>query len=97
MAHELNPWKQAGCTLSLKVSNFSQREPFSREINEKHGEGGALNANYRTAEALAVISNRLGLHCLAYGIDFVFKTAGDTVVLDFCDKETMERASHIFA
>ena len=93
--YEIRDWKQPGCSLSVKVAQLSAREPFSREINETHGEGGALNANYQTAEALAVASNALGEHGIVYGVDFVFKTAGDAIVFDFCDSQTMRHAAHI--
>ena len=93
--YETRDWKQPGCSLSVKIAQLSAREPFSREIHETHGEGGALNANYQTAEALAVASNALGEHGIVYGVDFVFKTAGDAINFDFCNNKTMRRASHI--
>ena len=69
---------------------MSQRETFSREINKAHGEGGGLNANYRTAEAIAVAANVLGRLKLKYGEHFVFKTdLFDHISFDFCDRETM--------
>ena len=93
--YETRDWKQPGCSLSVKIAQLSAREPFSREINEAYGEGGALNANYQTAEALAIAANMLRGGGLVYGVDFVFKTAGDAVVFDFCDSQTMRRAAHI--
>jgi hypothetical protein len=98
MAYELKSWKQADCSFSIRVSGLSDRAPFSQEINERDGEGGALNANYRTVEAIARATNAFGVHGLIYGVHFVFKTATvHDVVFDFCDKETRDRAVTILA
>lgn len=92
MAYEIKPWKTRGCTLSLKTSKITDRETFSQEINEQYGEGGGLNANYRTVEAVAMASNALGTLGFKYNKDFVFKTAGlDEIVLDFADLDTLIR------
>jgi hypothetical protein len=97
MASEITPWKKPGCSLSLIEMDLSTRETSSREINEKYGEGGGLNANYRTVEAVAKASNILGHYGLKYGEDFIFKTAsGEEIFLDFCDETTVERAGSIF-
>ena len=96
MAHEITPWKEPGCELTLEVGKFSNRETYSREINEEYGEGGGLNANYRTVEAIAKVANILGLKSLRYGIHFVFKTGGgDKVIFDFCNKIIKEDALRI--
>jgi hypothetical protein len=98
MAHELKPWKQEHCSLAVDMKHLSEREPFSQEINELLGEGGALNANYRTVEAIARATNAFGVRGLIYGVDFVFKTAGlDDAVFDFRDQETRELARQILA
>jgi len=93
VAHEILPWKEVGCTMRIPTDSLSKRETFSREINEEEGGGGALNANYRTAEALAVVSNVLGNMGLYYGVHFVFKTGGqDEILLDFSGKQSYELA-----
>lgn len=93
MAYELKPWKQPHCSLAVPMHQLSDREPFSQEINDVHGEGGALNANYRTVEAIARAANALGAGGLIYGVDFVFKTAGlHDVVFDFRDQGFRECA-----
>lgn len=94
MAYEVTHWKQSNCSLSLKIDRFSKRETFSREINQTYGEGGALNANYRTTEAALRIANILGLAGLTEGTHFVFKTGGmNCVSFDFCDQSALARAS----
>lgn len=98
MAHEVNDWKQPSCTLSVNVGNISQRETFSREINEAFGEGGGLNANYRTVEAIAIMANTLGDGGLIYGADFVWKTGGsEEISFDFRDQVAKKRAMFILA
>lgn len=93
MANEITPWKIADCTLDLSVEKLSRREPFSREINQKYGEGGALNANYRTVEAVAIATGHLERNGLRYGRDFVWKTGGgDVVSFDFSNHRTRARA-----
>lgn len=96
MANEITAWKKENCSLTLKTNILSQRETFSMEINEIFGEGGGLNADYRTVEAVAKVSNILGLNNLIHRKHFVFKTGGiDCVSFDFCDKETREKAEKI--
>lgn len=92
MANEVRPWKKEGCAVSVAIADLTQREPHSREINEMYGEGGALNANYRTADAIARGSNILGKIGMVYGHDFVWKTAGlDEVSFDFANEEKRRR------
>ncbi|MFH1461203.1 MAG: hypothetical protein ABIF84_02170 [Patescibacteria group bacterium] len=98
MPYEITAWKSPDCSLTLKISQFSDRETFSREINERLGEGGALNADYRTAEALAKVANLLGMAGFVYGEDFVFKTSCsplDELALDFSIQSTKERVKEI--
>ena len=98
MAYEVKPWKQAGCDLQVQIAKLSLRETNSREINETHGEGGGLNANYRTVEAAILAGNMLGANGLYYGEDFVFKTGGlDTVSFDFRNPEVKRAAGVILA
>lgn len=98
MAYEVKDWKEAGCSLFIKPSNLSSRETFSKEINETFGEGGGLNADYRTVEAVAIVANVLALNGLIYGIDFIFKTGGaDKINFDFCNKSAKKSAKEILA
>lgn len=88
MAYEIALWnkqKEEGCVLNLKVSDISSREGFSREINEKYGEGGGLNANYTMVEAGLVVANLLGaVNGFRYGKEFYFKTTGlDKIIFEF--------------
>ncbi len=81
-----------GCALAVPTIVMSERETHSEEINRIHGEGGGLNANYRQVEAAAAASNILGAAGLAYNVDFVIKTVGDMVILDFKDQSTLLEA-----
>lgn len=92
MAFEVRAWKKDGCSLSVKVAAVTHREPHSQEINEIYGEGGGLNANYRTVEAVAIVANVLGNSGLGYDREFVFKTGADTIAFDFLDEETRNEA-----
>ncbi|MFY9457836.1 MAG: hypothetical protein WAP23_02820 [Candidatus Spechtbacterales bacterium] len=97
MAYEVGDWKTPGCSLSIKTDNLSTREEHSSEINETFGEGGALNANYRTLESAMVAANILGEQLgMRYGVHFVFKTSGfDTIHLDFCDEASRNAAEKV--
>lgn len=97
MAHEVTNWKVPGCSLDVRIDDLSVREEHSREINETFGEGGGLNANYRTVEAVAIAANILGEKLgMQYGVHFVFKTAGfGTIHLDFCDEGSRNAAENV--
>lgn len=99
MTYEVKDWKESGCSLVVKTSQVSDRETFSEEINEKYGEGGGLNANYRTVEAAVRVANILGVEAdLVYEEDFVWKTAGlDEISFDFATPEIKTRAEAILA
>ena len=93
MAHEVTAWKKDLCPISLRVAGLSQRESFSREVNEAHGEGGALNADYQTVDAIAVAVDILRGAGLKYNVDYMFKTGGSgSVSFDFRDEDTKGRA-----
>ena len=93
MAFEVEDWKEENCSLGLDINKLSSRETYSQEINKMYGEGGGLNANYRTVEAGIRAANILGNNSLVHGRDFVFKTSGLGVIsFDFCDKKTKARA-----
>jgi len=96
MAFEVKDWKKEGCSLSIPVSKITNRETFSREINEKYGEGGGLNANYQQVEAVAIISNILGTLDIHYGFHFIFKTCGDEISFDFNDTTIKKSVENIF-
>ncbi|MEK7599051.1 MAG: hypothetical protein AAB474_01175 [Patescibacteria group bacterium] len=96
MANEVKNWKKPGCSVNFYIDQLSQRETFSREINEKYGEGGGLNADYRTVEAVAIAANTLGSNGLKYGEDFIFKTKGPSEIsFDFADGLSMQKAKRI--
>jgi len=87
MAYEVKNWKSPNCSLSFDISKLSDREIFSSEINETRGEGGALNANYRTVEAIIRVVDFLRGTGLLYGENYIFKTSGlDTIDFDFGDQ-----------
>ncbi|MFH1979386.1 MAG: hypothetical protein ABII97_03320 [Patescibacteria group bacterium] len=93
MAYELKDWQCEKCSLVLDVDQFSLRERYSREINEAEGEGGALNADYRTVEAALKVANLLGRAGFVAGVSFIFKTARNgKVSFDFSNPEIKERA-----
>ena len=90
MAYEVkNKWKDS-TEVEHKISTLSNRESYSREINEEYGEGGGLNAGYDVVEAVANYANQKGrLDGKEYGKDFIFKTSGfdddgnSTVIFEF--------------
>jgi len=94
VAYEIKPWKEEGCDLVLEVSDISRRETFSREINEVYGEGGGLNANYQTVEAVAIVANALGeRNGFKYGKQFIFKTgSAGQIIFDFDCPENRDAA-----
>ena len=60
MAYEVkNKWKDS-TEVEHKISTLSNRESYSREINEEYGEGGGLNAGYDVVEAVANYANQKG-------------------------------------
>ena len=59
-------------TVVLKTADQSTRSPYLTDSQGNSVEGGALNANYRTVEAIAMICNHLGQLGLIYGEDFVW-------------------------
>ena len=46
--------------LTLDIDKLSQRDRYIGESTGTSVEGGALNANYRDADSIAVVSNKLG-------------------------------------
>ena len=76
MAYEVkNKWN--GNEVEHKIKTLTNRESYSKEINEEYGEGGGLNAGYDVVEAVANYANQKGrLDGKEYGKDFIFKTSG---------------------
>ena len=46
--------------LTLDIDKLSQRDRYIGESTGTSVEGGALNANYRDVDSIAVVSNKLG-------------------------------------
>jgi hypothetical protein len=90
--YEVNDWIKPDCAVSFEVPSLTKRENHSREINDKFGEGGGLNAGYALVEAVAIVTSRLARVGLYYGEDFVFKTGGlDRITFDFKDDKAVKR------
>ena len=69
---------------TFNVDTLSNRSPYKVPVRE----GGALNANYRQSEALAVLCNKLGQQGLEYGKDFYWDDTGyDGITITFNQKE----------
>jgi len=72
----------------ITSANVTKRDQYIGQSSGTTVEGGALNANYRDVEALAIVANRLGQYSLEYGKDFHFNTCGcDEIVLLFKDNK----------
>ena len=69
-------------TVVLKTAEQSTRMPYLTDANGNSVEGGALNANYTTVDAVAKVCNTLGIHGYVYGRDFVWQDQGYTDDLD---------------
>jgi hypothetical protein len=69
-------------TVALKTAELSTRTPYLTDSQGNSVEGGALNANYTTVDAVAKVCNTLGIHGYVYGRDFVWQDQGYTDDLD---------------
>jgi hypothetical protein len=69
-------------TVALKTADQSTRTPYLTDSQGNSVEGGALNANYTTVDAVAKVCNTLGIHGYVYGRDFVWQDQGYTDDLD---------------
>ena len=69
-------------TVTLRIAEHSTRTPYLTDSRGNSVEGGALNANYTTVDAVARVCNTLGIHGYVYGRDFVWKDQGYTDDLD---------------
>ena len=69
-------------TVTLKTAEQSTRMPYLTDSQGNSVEGGALNANYTTVDAVAKVCNTLGIHGYVYGRDFIWQDQGYTEDLD---------------
>jgi hypothetical protein len=69
-------------TVVLKTADQSTRTPYLTDSQGNSVEGGALNANYTTVDAVAKVCNTLGIHGYVYGRDFIWQDQGYTEDLD---------------
>ena len=69
-------------TVVLKTADQSTRTPYLTDSQGNSVEGGALNANYTTVDAVAKVCNTLGIHGYVYGRDFIWQDQGYTDALD---------------
>ena len=69
-------------TVALKTAELSTRTPYLTDSQGNSVEGGALNANYTTVDAVAKVCNTLGIHGYVYGRDFIWLDQGYTEDLD---------------
>jgi|TARA_R110000803_G_scaffold204770_2_gene271046 hypothetical protein len=69
-------------TVNLRTEDQSDRGPYLTDKFGNSVEGGALNANYTTVDAVAKVSNTLGNHGYVYGRDFIWQDQGYTDSMD---------------
>ena len=73
------------------IDKVTKRDRYIGETSGNTVEGGALNANYRTVEAVAKVSALLGMAGYRYDTDFVWSEQSyndnmdETVVFKFND------------
>ena len=70
-------------TVVLKTADLSTRQPYLTDSQGNSVDGGALNANYTTVDAVAKVCNTLGIHGYVYGRDFIWQDQGYTDDLDY--------------
>ena len=74
--------------LTLDIDKLSKRDRYIGESTETSVEGGALNANYRDVDSVAVISNKLGELGYKINKDWFWEDVGcDELHLKFKDKK----------
>jgi hypothetical protein len=77
--------------LVIETSRFSNRNSYNTDANGNSIEGGALNANYTTVDAVGNVCNFLGKHGYTYRKDFIWDDHGwtddmsDGIVLQYND------------
>lgn len=78
-------------TAVVETATLSTRMPYMTDSNGNSVEGGALNANYTTVDAVAKLCNTLGRHGYVYGRDFIWQDQGwtedmeDAIVVEYND------------
>lgn len=78
-------------SITIEIKDLSTRTPYKTDAQGNSVEGGALNANYTTVEAVAKICNTLGVHGYHYGRDFIWQDQGwtedmeDAIILNYKD------------
>ena len=70
-------------TVLLRTADLSTRQPYLTDSQGNSVDGGALNANYTTVDAVAKVCNTLGIHGYVYGRDFIWQDQGYTEDLDY--------------
>jgi hypothetical protein len=74
--------------VTLDIDKISKRDRYIGESTGTSVEGGALNANYRDVDSIAVISNKLGELGYKISKDWVWEDVGcDELHLKFKDKK----------
>lgn len=74
--------------LTLDIDKLSKRDRYIGESTGTSVEGGALNANYRDADSIAVVSNKLGELGYRINRDWIWEDVGcDELHLRFKDKK----------
>ena len=74
--------------LTLDIDKLSKRDRYIGETTGISVEGGALNANYRDVDSIAVISNKLGELGYKINKDWSWEDVGcDELHLKFKDKK----------
>ncbi|OGZ20640.1 MAG: hypothetical protein A2654_00845 [Candidatus Nealsonbacteria bacterium RIFCSPHIGHO2_01_FULL_43_31] len=88
----------ASNSLRFQIDKLSNRAKASAEIKKEYGEGGALNANYRTMEAGIVAANTLGLEGFKHQKDFTLEAVGlDEIVFRFNNKDARDQAKLVMS
>jgi len=78
-------------TVALKIAEHSTRMPYQTDAYGNSVEGGALNANYTTVDAVGKVCNMLGIHGYVYGRDFIWDDQGwndnmdDAIIIKYDD------------
>ena len=80
-------------TVVIETAKQSTRMPYQTDAQGNSVEGGALNANYTTVDAVAKVCNTLGRHGYIYGRDFNWKDQGytedleDAIIIEYNDEK----------
>lgn len=80
-------------TVVIKTADQSTRNSYLTDSQGNSVEGGALNANYTTVDAVGKVCNTLGRHGYIYGRDFNWKDQGytedleDAIIIEYNDEK----------